>query len=112
MLVFAVLIAVMNARPELVFKPASLKATVRESFRAVISTNSPRFVGFGQIRTNSFTSGGPFRFCGVPVGFQLVGRHLAEGLLLRAGHAYQKVTDWHTRHPKLEGAEAKRPVAA
>ena len=28
-------------------------------------------------------------------------RHLSEDLLLRAGHAYQQVTDWHTRHPSI-----------
>jgi amidase len=38
---------------------------------------------------------------GLPVGVQLVGRHLSEDLLLRAGHAFQLVTDWHTRHPRL-----------
>jgi Asp-tRNA(Asn)/Glu-tRNA(Gln) amidotransferase A subunit family amidase len=37
---------------------------------------------------------------GLPVGFQLVGPHLSEDLLLRAGHAFQCVTDWHTRHPQ------------
>ncbi len=60
----------------------------------------------------TITLPGGFDKRGVPVGFQLVGRHLAEDLLLRAGHAYQQVTDWHTRHPKLESAKAKRPVAA
>lgn len=38
---------------------------------------------------------------GLPVGVQLIGRHLEEGLLLRAGDAFQRVTDWHTRHPAL-----------
>jgi amidase len=38
---------------------------------------------------------------GLPIGFQLVGRHLSEDLLLRAGHAFQQVTDWHTRHPPV-----------
>jgi len=33
------------------------------------------------------------------VGFQLVGPHLAEDVLLRAGYAFQRMTDWHTRHP-------------
>ncbi|MFT3805110.1 MAG: amidase [Burkholderiaceae bacterium] len=37
---------------------------------------------------------------GLPIGFQLVGRHLDEPLLVRAGHAYQRVTDWHRRHPE------------
>ncbi len=38
---------------------------------------------------------------GAPIGFQLVGNKLSEALLLRAGHAYQSVTDWHARHPAL-----------
>ena len=38
---------------------------------------------------------------GLPVGFQLVGPHLAEALLLRAGHAYQQATAWHSMHPEL-----------
>lgn len=39
---------------------------------------------------------------GLPIGFQLVGRHLAEDVLCRAGHAFQQATDWHTRHPALD----------
>lgn len=38
---------------------------------------------------------------GLPVGFQLVGRHFEEALLLRAGHAYQRATQWHRRRPPL-----------
>ena len=38
---------------------------------------------------------------GRPVGVQLIGRHLDEALLCRAGHAFQTVTDWHRRHPVL-----------
>lgn len=41
-----------------------------------------------------------FDDAGVPYGFQLVGRHLGEDLLLRAGYAYQCDTDWSTRHPE------------
>lgn len=37
---------------------------------------------------------------GIPIGFQLIGPHLSEPALLRAGHAYQQATDWHTRHPE------------
>jgi amidase len=36
---------------------------------------------------------------GMPLSMQLVGRHVSEDLLTRAGHAYQTVTDWHTRRP-------------
>ena len=38
---------------------------------------------------------------GLPVAFQLVGPHLSEALLLRAGHAYQQATAWHSMHPEL-----------
>lgn len=36
---------------------------------------------------------------GIPLSLQLVGRHVSEDLLCRAGHAFQQVTDWHTRRP-------------
>lgn len=42
-----------------------------------------------------------FTKAGTPVAFQLVGPHLEEDMLLRAGHAYQQATDWHTVHPKV-----------
>jgi amidase len=47
---------------------------------------------------------GGFTRDGSPVGFQLVGRKWGEAKLFRAGHAYQRVTDWHTRHPNLDSA--------
>jgi amidase len=36
---------------------------------------------------------------GGPFGIQLVGRHLCEAELLRAGHAYQQATEWHRLAP-------------
>jgi amidase len=38
---------------------------------------------------------------GMPLSMQLVGRHVSEDMLARAGNAFQKVTDWHTRRPPL-----------
>jgi amidase len=35
----------------------------------------------------------------MPIGFQLIARHLGEATLLRAGAAYQRATAWHRRHP-------------
>ncbi len=50
----------------------------------------------------ALTMNGGFDKRGAPIGFQLVGKHLSEELLLRAGHAYQSITDWHARHPALD----------
>lgn len=36
---------------------------------------------------------------GRPIGFQLIGAHGAEALLLRVAHAYQQVTDFHLKRP-------------
>lgn len=37
----------------------------------------------------------------MPVGMQLIGRHLSENLLLQIGNAYQSVTDWHLKRPEI-----------
>jgi aspartyl-tRNA(Asn)/glutamyl-tRNA(Gln) amidotransferase subunit A len=42
-----------------------------------------------------------FSASGLPIGAQLVAAHFNEPTLLRLGHAYQRVTDWHTRRPAL-----------
>jgi amidase len=47
----------------------------------------------------TITLPGGFTPDGMPIGFQLVGRHFEEALVLRAGHAFQRATDWHTRRP-------------
>ena len=36
---------------------------------------------------------------GLPVGLQLIGNHLQEGLLLNLAHRFQLATDWHLRAP-------------
>lgn len=38
---------------------------------------------------------------GLPVGLALAGRRLEEETVLRAGHAFQRATDWHERRPSL-----------
>jgi aspartyl-tRNA(Asn)/glutamyl-tRNA(Gln) amidotransferase subunit A len=45
---------------------------------------------------------GGFTQGGLPIGLQLIGRAFDEATLLRAAHAYQTVTDWHTRRPSLD----------
>ena len=42
-----------------------------------------------------------FTEAGTPLALQFVSRHFEESLLVRAGWAFQQVTDWHARHPAL-----------
>jgi amidase len=42
-----------------------------------------------------------FDTAGMPLSMQLVGPHLSEAALARAGHAFQSVTDWHKRRPPV-----------
>ena len=37
----------------------------------------------------------------LPIGLQLIGPRFREDVILRAAHAYQQVTDWHTRKPSF-----------
>lgn len=38
---------------------------------------------------------------GLPIGMQFIARPFADALTLRVGDAYQRITDWHARRPKL-----------
>jgi aspartyl-tRNA(Asn)/glutamyl-tRNA(Gln) amidotransferase subunit A len=38
---------------------------------------------------------------GMPIGLQIIGRAFDEATVLRAAHAYERATDWHTRRPSL-----------
>ena len=42
-----------------------------------------------------------FSHSGLPIGLQIIGRPFEDSLVLRAAHAYEKSTLWHTRHPNL-----------
>jgi aspartyl-tRNA(Asn)/glutamyl-tRNA(Gln) amidotransferase subunit A len=37
----------------------------------------------------------------LPIGLQVIGPQLSEELLFQVGYAYEQVTDWHKRRPKL-----------
>jgi aspartyl-tRNA(Asn)/glutamyl-tRNA(Gln) amidotransferase subunit A len=38
---------------------------------------------------------------GLPVGMQIIGKPFAEETIMKIGHAYQQVTDWHKQKPEL-----------
>jgi aspartyl-tRNA(Asn)/glutamyl-tRNA(Gln) amidotransferase subunit A len=42
-----------------------------------------------------------FTRAGLPVGLQIAGRPFDEATVLRAGRAYERATDWHTRTPPI-----------
>ncbi len=46
---------------------------------------------------------------GLPVGLQILGPHFQEDRILRVAHAYQQVTDWHTRQPALSTGHLSGP---
>ena len=51
----------------------------------------------------TITLPGGFTDADTPLGFQFVAGDFREDVAVRAAHAYQQVTDWHKRHPSLEG---------
>ena len=69
------------------------------NLRALIPlfTRNTRTASFFSLPALSVPAG--FTANGMPAGMQLIGRPFAEELVLRAGHAYQTVTDWHERVP-------------
>jgi aspartyl-tRNA(Asn)/glutamyl-tRNA(Gln) amidotransferase subunit A len=47
-----------------------------------------------------------FDDAGLPIGLQIMGPHLGEEVVLRAAHAYEQATKWHTCWPQLSDLEA------
>ncbi|TWB09540.1 amidase [Rhizobium sp. ERR 1071] len=107
-LIFSGALSALFTQVDLLLIPTQPRAdfTIREEQR--LFSTSEGLAGFLRYATPFDMSGSPtitlpagFTAKGLPLSFQLVGRHLGEELLLRAGHAYQRVTDWHRRHPTL-----------
>ncbi len=46
-----------------------------------------------------------FTASGLPIGLQISGTPFAESTVLALAHAYERETEWHTRHPKLKSAQ-------
>ena len=64
--------------------------------RLTLFTRPVNFLGLPSLTVPSgFTRGG------LPIGMQLIGRSFDEATLLTIGAAFQRVTDYHDRVPKL-----------
>jgi len=57
---------------------------------------------FNMTGSPTITLPGGFTDDGVPLAIQLVGRHLEEDVLLRAGAVFQAASDWHQRRPPVD----------
>jgi aspartyl-tRNA(Asn)/glutamyl-tRNA(Gln) amidotransferase subunit A len=64
--------------------------------RLTLFTRPVNFLGLP-----SLTIPSGFTKSGLPVGMQLIGRSFDEATLLTIGAAFQRVTDYHDRVPKL-----------
>jgi aspartyl-tRNA(Asn)/glutamyl-tRNA(Gln) amidotransferase subunit A len=65
---------------------------------AVSPRNTAPFAVLG-LPALSLPSG--FTAAGLPIGLQIVGSPFAESTVLALAHAYERETEWHKRHPKL-----------
>ena len=75
----------------------SKMGTDAELISAVLRYTCP----FDMTGSPTITLPGGFTEGGMPLAFQFVSRHFEESLLLRAGWAFQQITDWHRQHPSL-----------
>jgi aspartyl-tRNA(Asn)/glutamyl-tRNA(Gln) amidotransferase subunit A len=86
----------------LVVPSAPIPAPVITATDLQTTLNLTRFTGpFNLTGLPSVSVPCGFSHDGRPIGMQLVGRWWEEGTALRAAHAYQQKTDWHTRTPPL-----------
>ena len=91
---------------DMVLSPVFVTGTPTwEEVRAMIADDFETFMRFtaplNAAGSPTVTLPCGFTSDGRPVGFQLIGPHLSEARLLRAAHAYQQATDWHTRRPPV-----------
>ena len=76
---------------------ASIEAYSECNLRVLRNTSIGNTLGLcGLSVPCGFTSGG------LPVGLMIYGKPFDEGRILRVGHAFQRSTDWHRRHPALD----------
>lgn len=68
-----------------------------QGFNRLVRFSAP----FNMSGSPTITLPAGFTSRGLPLAVQLVAAHQNEGLLVRAGRAFQRETEWHTRHPAV-----------
>ena len=93
---------------DLLLIPAQPMASPTNAQMAMLGQDPNAFATLVKFTAPFNTTGSPtitfpagFTRQGTPVAMQLVSRHLDETLLVRAGRAFQRETDWHRRHPAI-----------
>jgi aspartyl-tRNA(Asn)/glutamyl-tRNA(Gln) amidotransferase subunit A len=82
--------------PIAAFKLGERMADPLQMYLADIYTVAPALAGVPALsQCCGFTRGG------LPVGLQIIGPPLGEEAVFRVGGAYQRATEWHTRHPRV-----------
>jgi amidase len=99
----------------LLFEEVDLIAVPAQAFAAptlakmATLTEDPSLIGgllrftcpFDMTGSPTITLPGGFAPNGGPVAFQFISGHFDEARLVHAGDAFQRVTDWHERHPSI-----------
>jgi amidase len=83
------------------YAPLSLHAIRALGEQPGLISKLQRFTApFDMTGSPTITLPGCFSDDGLPIGFQLIADHLCESKLVRAGRAFQHITDWHRKHPR------------
>jgi amidase len=105
---FKGMVRVLFEKVDLLAVPAQTFAAPTLAKMATLGENPELITGllrfscpFDMTGRPTITLPGGFTESGGPVAFQFVGRQFDEARLVAAGDAFQRVTDWHRRHPSL-----------
>ena len=62
----------------------------------------PSFMGIWNLTgMPALSIGCGFSEAGLPIGLQIIGKPFDEPMVFKVGDAYQRLTDWHTRRPRI-----------
>ncbi len=93
---------------DLVVDPVTVESALTVERMLQFGTDADLFAGtlrytcpFDMSGHPTITMPGGFTKGGTPVAFQFIAPHFGEASLVRAGWAYQQLTDWHRRHPAI-----------